>query len=183
MQLTISWVRAGAATAKNGSREEKKVAAAAAGGASSSDGEGGTAATAPTGLPMTNLVRLMRQAIPKHAKISSRAKDLTHDCALEFVGFLAGEAVEQATAQRRRTIAPEDFTCAFQTLGFDDYVKPMTTYISRYREQVNPAGYGAGSLARRCPPPPAATVAAVTAAPCVSDEDAASSSCSPTWRE
>ena len=121
------------------------------------------------GLPMANLVRLMRQVIPKRVKISSRAKDLTHDCAVEFVGFLTGEAAERATAQHRRTIAPEDFTCSLQALGFDDYVKPMSTYISRYREQVDPAGYYRG-FARR-PPPPATVVAAVTAAPCVSDEE------------
>jgi len=153
-----------AGPAKKGCRDEK-VAAAPAEGASSSDGEGGTGTR---GLPMANLVRLMRQVIPERAKISSRAKDLTHDCALEFVGFLTGEAAERATAQHRRTIAPEDFTCSLQALGFDDYVKPMSTYISRYREQVNPAGYR--GFAHR-PPPPPATVAAVTAAPCVSDEE------------
>ncbi|EES05602.1 nuclear transcription factor Y subunit B-1 [Sorghum bicolor] len=153
---------------KKGGREEKAAAPPPppAEGASSSDGEGGTGGTRV--LPMANLVRLMRQVIPKSAKISSRAKDLTHDCALEFVGFLAGEASERATAQHRRTMAPEDFTCSLQALGFDDYVKPMNTYISRYREQVNPAGYR--GFARR-PPPPPATVADVTAAPCVSDEE------------
>ncbi|XP_066319413.1 transcriptional activator hap3-like [Miscanthus floridulus] len=144
--------------AKKGGRDDKVAA-------SSSDGEG---VTGTRGLPMTNLVRLMRQVIPKRVKISSRAKDLTHDCALEFVGFLTGEAAERATAQHRRTIAPEDFTCSLQALGFDDYVKPMSTYISRYREQVNPAGYR--GFARR-PPPPATVVAAATAAPCVSDEE------------
>lgn len=155
-------MRAGAGKKDDGREEKVAAAPAAEGASSSSDGEG--AGTAATGLPMANLVRLMRQVIPKGVKISSRAKDLTHDCAIEFVGFLAGEASELARAQHRRTISPEDFTRSLQALGFDDYVRPMSTYISRYREQAtSPAGYS-GGFARR--PPPRAT-----AAPCVSDEE------------
>ncbi|OEL20638.1 Nuclear transcription factor Y subunit B-1 [Dichanthelium oligosanthes] len=150
--------------AKKGGRDGEKAAAADV--RASSDGEGGTAAG--TALPMANLVRLMRRVIPKDTKISSSAKHLTHDCAVEFVGFVAGEASEQAAAQHRRTIAPEDFTCAFQALGFDDYVEPMSTYIRRYREHNhNAAGYG-GFVPR---PPPAATAAA--AAPAAAE---------PAWR-
>ncbi|KAK3158967.1 hypothetical protein QOZ80_2AG0144010 [Eleusine coracana subsp. coracana] len=94
------------------------------------------AAGAGTGLPMANLVRLIRQVIPTNVKISAHAKQLTHDCAVEFVGFVGGEAVECAVEQHRRTITPEDFTLAFQRLGFDDYVEPMSTYIRRYRENA-----------------------------------------------
>ncbi|WVZ73879.1 hypothetical protein U9M48_022136 [Paspalum notatum var. saurae] len=122
-------------------------------------------------LPMANLVRLMRQVIPKGVKISSRAKQLTHDCAVEFVGFVAGEASAQAAAQHRRTIAPEDFTCSFRALGFDDYVDPMTTYIRRYREQHHSAaGYG-GFAPPRPPPPPAAAAVAAPGAPCFPDDE------------
>lgn len=154
-------MRAGAGKKDDGREEKVAAAPVAEGASSSSDGDG--AGTAATGLPMANLVRLMRQVIPKRVKISSRAKDLTHDCAVEFVGFLAGEASELARAQHRRTISPEDFTRSLQALGFDDYVRPMSTYISRYREQAtSPAGYT--GFARR--PPPRAT-----AAPCVSDEE------------
>ncbi|CAN6280132.1 unnamed protein product [Urochloa humidicola] len=162
---------------KKGGRDGETAAAAAADYASSSDGEGGrAAAAAATGLPMANLVRLMRRAIPKGVKVSTSAKHLTHDCAVEFVGFVAGEASEIASAQHRRTIAPEDFTRAFRTLGFDDYVEPMTTYIRRYRDHHDAAGFVPPPR-----PPPAAAAAAAAAAeeeavpdemlPCFSDEE------------
>ncbi|KAL6633631.1 hypothetical protein ACP70R_026302 [Stipagrostis hirtigluma subsp. patula] len=123
-----------------------------------------------TGLPMANIVRLMRQVIPTHVKISARAKQLTHDCAVEFVGFVGGEASERARSQHRRTIAPEDFTWSFHALGFDNYVHPMRTYIRRYREYQN-AG-GASSLAPRPPPPAAAAVITPRGdVPCFTDEE------------
>ncbi|XP_062221367.1 nuclear transcription factor Y subunit B-1-like [Phragmites australis] len=120
--------------------------------------------TAGNGLPMANLVRLMRQVIPTKARISARAKQLTHDCAIEFVGFVGGEASERAMAQHRRTIAPEDFTWSFRRLGLDNYVDPLTTYIRRYRDYQN-AG-GASSILAPRPPPRAAP-----GAPCFTDEE------------
>jgi hypothetical protein len=75
------------------------------------------------GLPMANLVRLMRQVVPTDVKILKR---LTHECAVEFVG---DEASECAT--------PEDFMRSFHRLGLDDYVGPSSTYIRRYRENQN----------------------------------------------
>ncbi|KAL6912205.1 hypothetical protein ACP4OV_001010 [Aristida adscensionis] len=135
-----------------------------------SDGEAAVEEDTATGLPMANLVRLMRQVIPANVKISSNAKRLTHDCAVEFVGFVGGEASERARAQHRRTIAPEDFTWSFRELGLDDYVEPMCTYIRRYRGyHRNGGGAAGGNLAPRPPPPPppppAATASAVVAAP------------------
>jgi len=146
--------------AKQGVRDAGKAKVAPADRASPG-GEGGSASAAAAGLPMANLVRLMRQVIPKGVKVSAGAKHLTHDCAVEFVGFVAGEASEQARAQHRRIISPEDFTRAFQTLGFDDYVEPMSTYIRRYREHHNiAAGYG-GFVTRA----PAVVTATAAAAP------------------
>lgn len=154
--------------AKKGVRDRDAEKAAQADCASSSDGEEGD--TAGTTLPMANLVRLMRQVIPKGIKVASSAKHLTHDCAVEFVGFVAGEASEHAKVQHRRIIAPEDFTCAFQSLGLDDYVQPMSTYIRRYREHHN----AYGRIVTACPPSDAAAKATVTAAsgvPCSSNEE------------
>ncbi|CAN6274610.1 unnamed protein product [Urochloa humidicola] len=153
--------------AKKGGRDagEEHAAPAAADSGSSDGGEGG-GASGVTGLPMANLVRLIRRAIPKGVKVSTSAKHLTHDCAVEFVGFVAGEASDLASAQHRRTIAPEDFTRAFRTLGFDDYVQPMTTYIRRYRDHHDVAGYG-GFV----PPAAAAAVAAPDEVPCFSDDE------------
>nr|CAB3447789.1 unnamed protein product [Digitaria exilis] len=152
---------------KKGSRDAEKAAAPPADDSASSDGE--ERDTAGTTLPMANLVRLMRQVIPKGIKVATSAKHLTHDCAVEFVGFVASEASEHAKVQHRRIIAPEDFTCAFQSLGLDDYVQPMSTYIRRYREQHN--AYGRVVVTR--PPSDAAAMATVTASgvPCSSCQE------------
>ncbi|XP_006649006.1 nuclear transcription factor Y subunit B-1-like [Oryza brachyantha] len=87
-----------------------------------------------TELPMANLIRLMKKVLPGKAKIGGTAKGLTHDCAVEFVGFVGDEASEKAKAEHRRTIAPEDYLSSFGNLGFDRYIEPMQTYINGYRE-------------------------------------------------
>ncbi|KAG2653667.1 hypothetical protein PVAP13_1NG467300 [Panicum virgatum] len=92
--------------AKKGVRDTEKTKVAPADDCASPGGEGGSTASAAAGLPMANLVRLMRQVIPKGVKVSARAKHLTHDCTVEFVGFVAGEASEKAQAQHRRIISP-----------------------------------------------------------------------------
>ncbi|KAG2582618.1 hypothetical protein PVAP13_6KG156900 [Panicum virgatum] len=120
----------------------------------SSDGKERAAGTA---LPMANIERLMRQVIPKGFRISSSSKQLTHDCTVEFACFITGEASEQARAQHRRTIRPEDYISSFEALGFDNYVETMSTYIRRYRGQHDTAGNGNYALAHATVPP---TVAA-----------------------
>uniref|UniRef100_A0A0E0K4P7 Transcription factor CBF/NF-Y/archaeal histone domain-containing protein n=1 Tax=Oryza punctata TaxID=4537 RepID=A0A0E0K4P7_ORYPU len=99
--------------------------------AAGSDGEGGVTNTE---LPMANLIRLMKKVLPGKAKIGGAAKGLTHDCAVEFVGFVGDEASEKAKAEHRRTIAPEDYLGSFGDLGFDRYIEPMEAYIHGYRE-------------------------------------------------
>ncbi|PUZ50698.1 hypothetical protein GQ55_6G079200 [Panicum hallii var. hallii] len=115
---------------------------------------------------MANVERLMRQVIPKGFRISSSSKQLTHDCTVEFAGFITGEASEQARAQHRRAITPEDYIASFEALGFDDYVEPMNTYVRGYCGQHNTAGYG-GDYAW----PPHGTVPATVTAPDASRND------------
>ncbi|XP_025822276.1 nuclear transcription factor Y subunit B-1-like, partial [Panicum hallii] len=121
---------------------------------------------AATGLPMANVERLMRRVIPKGFRISSSSKQLTHDCTVEFAGFITGEASEQARAQHRRAITPEDYIASFEALGFDDYVEPMNTYVRGYCGQHNTAGYGGGYAW-----PPHGTVPATVTAPDASRND------------
>ncbi|KAE8780255.1 Nuclear transcription factor Y subunit B-1 [Hordeum vulgare] len=111
--------------------------------------EGGSA------LPMANVVRLMRRVLPSNVKIAESAKQLTHDCAVEFVGFVGGEASERARSEYRRTVAPEDFTWSCQSLGFDSYVQPMQTYLRGYREYDT--ARGRSTRGARAPAPPAMT--------------------------
>jgi histone H3/H4 len=135
------------------------------GGAKGAGGEGDGARPASeeeeggkSALPMANVVRLMRSVLPPNVKIAESAKRLTHDCAVEFVGFVGGEASQRARTEHRRTIAPEDFTWSFESLGFDSYVQPMETYLHGYREYDSARGRSSRGAAR-------SSAAAVVAAP------------------
>ena len=46
-------------------------------------------------LPMANVDRIMRTAIPTTAKITKEAKTLMQDVACEFISFIASEAADQ----------------------------------------------------------------------------------------
>nr|BAD12929.1 putative NF-YB1 protein [Oryza sativa Japonica Group]BAD16076.1 putative NF-YB1 protein [Oryza sativa Japonica Group] len=129
-----------------------------------SDGVGGSATNAE--LPMANLVRLIKKVLPGKAKIGGAAKGLTHDCAVEFVGFVGDEASEKAKAEHRRTVAPEDYLGSFGDLGFDRYVDPMDAYIHGYREFER-----AGGNRRVAPPPPAAATPLTPGGPTFTDAE------------
>ncbi|KAF0936004.1 hypothetical protein E2562_037765 [Oryza meyeriana var. granulata] len=115
-------------------------------------------------LPMANIVRLMKKVLPGKAKIGGTAKGLTHDCAVEFVGFVGEEASEKARAEHRRTIAPEDYLGSFRNLGFDRYVELMETYIHGYREYERAGG-------NRRVEPPAAAVPLIYGGPTFTDAE------------
>jgi histone H3/H4 len=44
-------------------------------------------------LPIANITRIMRKAIPRHAKISKEAKDVVQECVTEFLLFITSEYV------------------------------------------------------------------------------------------
>uniref|UniRef100_A0ACD5Z3Z9 Uncharacterized protein n=1 Tax=Avena sativa TaxID=4498 RepID=A0ACD5Z3Z9_AVESA len=123
-------------------------------------------------LPMANVVRLMRQVLPPNVKIAESAKLLTHDCAVEFIGFVGGEASQRARVEHRRTVAPEDFTWSFRSLGFDSYVQPMQTYLRGYREYDSARGRSSRAAARSSSPSALVTEPVSPAAPVtVTDEE------------
>ncbi|CAM0944450.1 unnamed protein product [Alopecurus aequalis] len=122
-------------------------------------------------LPMANVVRLMRQVLPPNVKIAESAKLLTHDCAVEFVGFVGGEASERARTEHRRTVAPEDFNWSFRSLGFDSYVQPMQTYLRGYREYDIARGRSSRATPRPAPAPAATLPVSPDAPVTVTDEE------------
>ena len=127
--------------------------------------EGGNA------LPMANVVRLMRRVLPPNVKIAESAKLLTHDCAVEFVGFVGGEASARARTEHRRTVAPEDFTWSFRSLGFDSYVQPMQTYLRGYRDYDSARGRSSRAVARSEPAAPVTAPMSPGAPVTVTDEE------------
>ncbi|KAK4398620.1 Nuclear transcription factor Y subunit B-3 [Sesamum angolense] len=65
-------------------------------------------------LPIANVSRIMKKALPANAKISKDAKETVQECVSEFISFITGEASdkcqrgEEKNNQRRRFVVGDD---------------------------------------------------------------------------
>ncbi|XP_021906178.1 nuclear transcription factor Y subunit B-3-like [Carica papaya] len=85
-------------------------------------------------LPIANVSRIMKKALPANAKISKDAKETVQECVSEFISFITGEASDKCQREKRKTINGDDLLWAMTTLGFEDYVEPLKIYLQRFRE-------------------------------------------------
>jgi nuclear transcription Y subunit beta len=85
-------------------------------------------------LPIANVGRIMKKVIPANGKISKDAKETVQECVSEFISFVTGEASDKCQREKRKTINGDDIIWAITTLGFEDYVGPLKTYLQKYRE-------------------------------------------------
>ncbi|CAM8983672.1 unnamed protein product [Rhodiola kirilowii] len=85
-------------------------------------------------LPIANVSRIMKKALPANAKISKEAKETVQECVSEFISFITGEASEKCQREKRKTINGDDLLWAMTTLGFEEYVEPLKMYLSKFRE-------------------------------------------------
>lgn len=85
-------------------------------------------------LPIANVSRIMKKSLPANAKISKEAKETVQECVSEFISFVTGEASDKCQREKRKTINGDDLLWAMTTLGFENYVGPLKTYLNSYRE-------------------------------------------------
>ncbi|KAF7808480.1 CCAAT-box binding factor HAP3-like protein [Senna tora] len=85
-------------------------------------------------VPLANLTRIMRQILPENTRISEDAKQTLQVCVSAFIRFLTNKAKERCQQDCRVTITPEDILWAGKNLGFNDYVEPLTIFLSRLRD-------------------------------------------------
>ncbi|XP_047944873.1 nuclear transcription factor Y subunit B-3-like [Salvia hispanica] len=85
-------------------------------------------------LPIANVSRIMKKALPANAKISKDAKETVQECVSEFISFVTGEASDKCQREKRKTINGDDLLWAMTTLGFEEYVEPLKVYLAKYRE-------------------------------------------------
>ncbi|CAN1198070.1 Nuclear transcription factor Y subunit B-7 [Linum perenne] len=76
----------------------------------------------------------MKKVIPGNGKISKDAKETVQECVSEFISFVTGEASDKCQREKRKTINGDDIIWAITTLGFEDYVGPLKSYLQKYRE-------------------------------------------------
>ncbi|XP_073100108.1 nuclear transcription factor Y subunit B-1 isoform X5 [Elaeis guineensis] len=88
-------------------------------------------------LPIANISRIMKKALPANGKIAKDAKETVQECVSEFISFITSEASDKCQREKRKTINGDDLLWAMATLGFEDYIEPLKLYLQKYRE----AGY------------------------------------------
>ncbi|CAI8602986.1 unnamed protein product [Vicia faba] len=98
-------------------------------------------------LPIANISRIMKKALPSNGKIAKDAKDTMQECVSEFISFITSEASEKCQKEKRKTINGDDLLWAMATLGFEDYIEPLKVYLARYRELE---GDSKGTTVRGC---------------------------------
>ncbi|KAF8182413.1 transcriptional activator [Mycena galopus ATCC 62051] len=89
-------------------------------------------------LPIANVSRIMKAAVPPSTKIGKDAKECVQECVSEFISFITSEAAERSLGEKRKTIGGEDILYAMNTLGFDDYAEVLKIYLAKLRERQNP---------------------------------------------
>lgn len=87
-------------------------------------------------LPIANVYRIMKNALPRNAKVSKEAKECVQECVSEFVSFITSEASEKCSAEKRKTVNGEDILFAMTTLGFENYAEVLKIYLTKYREYL-----------------------------------------------
>ncbi|CAN6608156.1 transcriptional activator Hap3p [Trichomonascus vanleenenianus] len=85
-------------------------------------------------LPIANVARIMKTALPDNAKVSKEAKECVQECVSEFVSFITSEASEKCIAEKRKTVNGEDILFAMTSLGFENYSEVLKIYLAKYRQ-------------------------------------------------
>ncbi|XP_016542647.2 nuclear transcription factor Y subunit B-10 isoform X2 [Capsicum annuum] len=99
-------------------------------------------------LPIANISRIMKKALPANGKIAKDAKETVQECVSEFISFITSEASDKCQREKRKTINGDDLLWAMATLGFEDYIEPLKVYLARYREMEGTAKAADGSSKR-----------------------------------
>ncbi|KAK0269281.1 transcriptional activator hap3 [Friedmanniomyces endolithicus] len=109
-------------------------------------------------LPIANVARIMKMALPDNAKIAKEAKECMQECVSEFISFITSEASEKCQQEKRKTVNGEDILFAMTSLGFENYGEALKIYLARYRENLvargdhqKPAGTGSGGIPTTSP--------------------------------
>ncbi|KAG9303665.1 hypothetical protein G9A89_018562 [Geosiphon pyriformis] len=75
-------------------------------------------------LPIANVARIMKKALPENAKIAKEAKECVQECVSD----------DRCQQEKRKTINGEDILWAMASLGFENYAEALKIYLHKYRE-------------------------------------------------
>ena len=95
-------------------------------------------------LPIANIARIMKRALPANAKVAKDAKETVQECVSEFISFITSEASDKCAREKRKTVNGDDLLWALSTLGFECYVEPLKAYLAKFREAEKAASLAQG---------------------------------------
>ncbi|KAI5949191.1 hypothetical protein KGF57_004789 [Candida theae] len=84
-------------------------------------------------LPIANVGRVMKKALPERAKLSKESKECVQECVSEFISFITSQAADKCKLEKRKTLNGEDLLWAMYTLGFENYSETLKIYLAKYR--------------------------------------------------
>lgn len=87
-------------------------------------------------LPIANVSRIMKKALPANAKVAKDAREAMQECVSEFISFVTSEASDKCLQEKRKTINGDDILWAMSALGFDKYIEPLKIYLQKYKESI-----------------------------------------------
>ncbi|KAI9462878.1 histone-fold-containing protein [Lactarius psammicola] len=90
-------------------------------------------------LPIANVSRIMKNAVPPTAKIAKDAKECVQECVSEFISFITSEAAEKCQLEKRKTIGGEDILYAMVSLGFENYAETLKIHLAKLRQHQTAA--------------------------------------------
>lgn len=85
-------------------------------------------------LPIANVARVMKLALPPQAKLSKESKECVQECVSEFISFVTSQAMDRCMLENRKTLNGEDILWAMFTLGFEHYAETLKIYLAKYRQ-------------------------------------------------
>uniref|UniRef100_A0A803NDD7 Transcription factor CBF/NF-Y/archaeal histone domain-containing protein n=1 Tax=Chenopodium quinoa TaxID=63459 RepID=A0A803NDD7_CHEQI len=85
-------------------------------------------------IPISNVIRVMRQILPASAKITDDAKETIQECISKFIAHISEEANKIRTEELRKVVTADDIVAAMSKKGFEYYADVLSTYLYRYRE-------------------------------------------------
>uniref|UniRef100_A0ACD6A097 Uncharacterized protein n=1 Tax=Avena sativa TaxID=4498 RepID=A0ACD6A097_AVESA len=85
-------------------------------------------------LPVADISRIMRRAIPPNGKIDKDAKEALQELVSEFIAFITSEASDKCKREKRETMTGDDLLWAMAALGFENYIEPLKLYLHKYTE-------------------------------------------------
>ncbi|OWB56583.1 hypothetical protein B5S28_g2490 [[Candida] boidinii] len=85
-------------------------------------------------LPIANVGRVMRNALPPHGKLSKEAKEMMQECVSEFISFITSQSAEKCLVEKRKTLNGEDILLSLHSLGFEHYAEVLKIYLAKFRQ-------------------------------------------------